>query len=276
MINYFKLWFARRKARRYFNEYPIEINSFDLPIEGKVEFAIWKNPLLRPMEIHQENVSFYKKFIQKGSLVIDIGANIGDTTVPMAIAAGKEGLTLAFDPNPHVFKVLEKNSCLNKDKTNIVPLPFAITESDEYFYYTSSEASFSNGGISRELSDYHGSFTLKEKVKGINLENYLRTNYTEWLPKLSFIKVDAEGYDKIILKTISNLIEEYKPAIVAECFMKLSNKEKIELYEIIENKGYDLYYFYDFYTRAEVIKLDKKEDMIKRKDTFNFYAIPKN
>ncbi|MBA7592396.1 hypothetical protein ES708_34577 [subsurface metagenome] len=57
--------------------------------------------------------------------------------------------------------------------------------------------------------------------------------------------------------------------------MKLSNKEKIELYEIIENIGYDLYYFYDFNTSAEVIKLDKKEDMLKRKETFNFYAIPK-
>ena len=53
-------------------------------------------------------VDFYKKCIKKGDFVIDIGANVGDTTVPMAIAAGAEGLTLGFDPNPYVYKILEK------------------------------------------------------------------------------------------------------------------------------------------------------------------------
>ncbi|RRB02774.1 hypothetical protein [Larkinella rosea] len=49
---------------------------------------------------------------------------MGDTT--MAFAVGKTGLVLAFDPNPLVFKILEKNASLNKDQTNIEPHRMAI------------------------------------------------------------------------------------------------------------------------------------------------------
>jgi hypothetical protein len=42
----------------------------------------------------------------------------------------------------------DSNASLNKDKTNIVPINFAISQTEEEFYYISSEASFCNGGIS--------------------------------------------------------------------------------------------------------------------------------
>ena len=70
----------------------------------------------------------------------------------MALAAGSSGITLGFDPNPYVYRILEINPSLNKEKQNIVPLLYAITVKDEDFYYVSSEASFSNGApISKNL-----------------------------------------------------------------------------------------------------------------------------
>ena len=134
LSNYFSEWLRRRKARRITQEYPARINSFNLKDEGKIDFANWDNPLVTPLFINQEMVDFFKKFIKKGDLVIDIGANVGDTTVLMALAAGKPGLTLGFEPNPYVFKILEKNTILNKEKQNIVPLPYAITVKEEEFY----------------------------------------------------------------------------------------------------------------------------------------------
>ena len=119
MINYFKASFKRKKARRVTKEYPHSIISFDLEQDGKIEFANWENPLVTAIHITQSDVDFFRRFIKRGDFVIDIGANIGDTTVPMAIAAGKEGTTLGFDPNPYVYKILEANAALNPDKTNI-------------------------------------------------------------------------------------------------------------------------------------------------------------
>ena len=119
-------------------------------------------------------VDFYKKCIKKGDFVIDIGANVGDTTVPMAIAAGAEGLTLGFDPNPYVYKILEKNASLNRDKTNIKPHCLAISTEEDSFYFISSEASFANGGIATTKESKHGKFIYPEKINGVNLMQFLK------------------------------------------------------------------------------------------------------
>jgi FkbM family methyltransferase len=275
-LSYFKKALLRRKARRYTQEYPIKINSFDLKDEGRIDFANWDNPLVNPLLINQEMVDFFKKFIKKGDLVIDIGANIGDTTVLMALAAGSSGITLGFEPNPYVYKILEKNASLNKEKQNIVPLPYAITVKEEEFYYISSEASFSNGGISPTINSIHGKYIYPDKIKGINLQELLEQRYGKEVKNLSFIKIDTEGYDKEIIKSISDLIEKYKPAIVAESFKHHTPEEKMELYNVIKQHEYEIFYFEDFNINARIIKQEKCNDITNWKKTINIYAVPIN
>jgi FkbM family methyltransferase len=276
ILNYLKESFKRRKARRFTQEYPAKIYSFDLKDEGKVDFANWENPLSRTLLIKQEMVDFFKKFIKKGDLVIDIGANIGDTTVLMALAAGNSGIALGFEPNPYVYKILEKNASLNKEKQNIVPCPYAITVKEEEFYYISSEASFENGGISPTKESIHGKFIYPDKIKGVNLQALLEQRYKDKLINLSFIKIDTEGYDKEIIKSISNLIEKYKPVIVAESFKYSTYDEKIELYNVIKQHEYEIFYFEDFNINARTIKLDKSVDITNWEKTINIYAVPVN
>lgn len=255
-------------------EYPPRVDVFDLKGSGKVEFANWQNPLVPTITLTSPMVEFFKQFIKEGDLAIDIGANIGDTTVPMALCAGKTGLSLAFDPNPYVFKILKKNATLNLEKVNIVPLPYAISKQEEEFFFISSEASFGNGGISPTKDSQHGKFVYPEKVKGVNLTNLLKRDYPQWLQKLSFIKIDAEGYDKEIIKSISDLISKYKPVIIAESFGKATDEEKMELYDTIKKHQYEIFYFEDFDINGRVIKLSDKEDILKWKHTINIYSKP--
>ena len=271
---YINLWRTRRKARKRTQEYSTRIDTFYLEDTGKIEFANWNNPLVEPLHITEDLIDYFKKYIKKGDLVIDIGANIGDTTVPMALAAGISGMALAFDPNPFVFKVLELNASLNKDKQCIIPLRYAITEKEEEFYYISSEASFANGGISKTTKSKHGKFIYPEKIKGINLIDYLEKNYPDKLSKLSFIKIDTEGYDKEIIKSISSLIDKYKPTIAAECFKYSSSGEKEELFNVIRQHDYDIFYFERFNISARTFKLEKSTDLSAFKDTVNIYGVP--
>ena len=275
MFKYLKASFSRKIARRVTKEYPPKVDTFQVKNFGTVQFANWTNPLVPQMTLNEDLIAFFGKFIKEGDLVIDIGANMGDTTVPMALCAGKNGCTIGFDPNPYVFKILEANAALNKDKTNIHPVRNAITTQEEEFYFISSEASFGNGGISPTKESVHGKFVFPEKIKGIVLENFLEKNYADRLSKFSFIKIDTEGYDKEILKSIYKLLERYKPVIIAESFGIMSDEGKMELYHIIDQLGYNVFYFADFSINAEVIKLNSKEDMIKWKDTINIYATPK-
>ncbi|WP_428667514.1 FkbM family methyltransferase [Runella sp.] len=243
--------------------------------DGQIDFAEWDNPLTTRLGLKQEMVDFFRKSIKEGDFVIDIGANIGDTTVPMGLAAGKSGLALGFDPNPYVFKILSENATLNKEKLNIHPLPFAISVQEEEFYFISSEASFVNGGISSTKESRHGKFVYPEKIKGIPLMSFLEKNYSEWLPKLSFIKVDTEGYDKEILKSISDLIGKYKPTIVAESFENNTDAEKMELFEVISKHGYNIFYFEEFDTTAQIIPIKTKEEITKWRKNINIYAVAK-
>lgn len=276
MFSCFRASFKRKKARRITCEYPPRIDHFQLEGIGEVEFANWTNPLTPEIKLNDEMVGFFRKFISPGDLVIDIGANVGDTTVPMALCAGPSGLTLGFDPNPYVFKILQKNAELNPGKVRLIPVPYAISREDgEEYYFISSEASFGNGAISPSKESSHGKFVFPEKVRGVNLQKFLQREYPEWQEKLSFIKIDTEGYDKEILKSISDLIEARKPVIVAESFGKAAESAKMELYDVIAQHGYNISYFSDFISNAQEMPITKKEDMLKWDRTINICAIPR-
>lgn len=273
VLNYFQKSFERKRARRVVQEYEPRIDRFNLK-DGDIEFANWKNPLVAQIRITQGMVDFFKKFIKPGDLVVDIGANIGDTTVPMALAAEKSGITLGFDPNPFVFKILKINASLNGAKQNIIPLPYAISVNEEEFYYVSEEASFGNGAISVTKDNPRFKFTHPDKIRGINLKKYLEANYPARIDRLSFIKIDTEGYDKEIIKSIPDLIEKYKPVIVAECYRKSSNEEKTDLFNSVSKLGYDLYYFEDFDINAPSARIHNSDELISYKKTINFCAMP--
>lgn len=274
VLNYLRNSLRRKRARWVTMEYPARVNVFDFPEIGRVEFANWENPLARPVPLDAETIAFFRRYIAPGDLVIDIGANIGDTTVPMALAAGAEGLTLGFDPNPYVFKILERNAALNPERTRIVPLPYAISSREEELFFVSSEASFANGGVSPTRESPHGRFVHPEKVPAVELQKLLERDYPEWLPKLSFIKVDAEGHDAIILESIGKLIDARRPTVVAELFGGDSREGKERLYRALARRGYALHLVGHFDGRATPRPIRGPEGLVNLKETTNVCAVP--
>jgi len=274
MINCIRRKLAKRRIKRTFSEYGSQVTEFELPEFGKVRFSRWLNPLEGEKVITQGQVDFYQKFLRKGDFIIDIGAHIGDSTMPMALAVGKEGLSLAFDPNPYVYSILVENAALNPSLTHIVPLNMAITSHDGDFYYNSSEATFNNGGIAETKENYHGKYGLSHKVRGVNLFTFLTTTYPEELQRLKLIKVDAEGYDIEILKSILPVIQKYKPHLIFECFKQLKKQGRYDLFDLIAAQGYNLHYVEDFDVSAKM-ELLHREGMTHRKH-FDIIAIPNN
>lgn len=92
-------------------------------------------------------------------------------TIPLSLAAGKEGTVFSFDPNPYVYEILDQNAKLNPSVTNIKTFNFAISEQEEEFYYNSSEASL-QWWYFKEKQSRHGKFALSAKIQGIHLETF--------------------------------------------------------------------------------------------------------
>jgi len=275
IFSYLKQSFARKKARRVFQQYDIRVDKFSLPNGEEIAFANWLNPLVKPKEITRHEMDFFRQYIPEGSLAIDIGANIGDLTVSMAVAAGPEGLVLALDPNPHVFRVLEANAALNRGKANIVPLQFAATEEETQFYFASSDASMGNGGLITDLNDNrHGKYKLKDPIRGVNLGKCLQEHYMNWLPKLSLIKVDVEGLDYYVLRSLEPLLEKYRPVIITEVFHDISVQMREDTFKLLKKYAYTLRDLGDFHTHAPLSyrPVNTLEDMPKMGKTSNLIA----
>lgn len=262
----------RRHRRPPFAEWGFEVRDFHLPADGLVQYAQWLHPYERTQTIAQAEVDGLRRFIRPGDFAIDVGAHTGDTTIPMALAAGHTGCVLALEPNPYVFKVLQMNAGLNPALTRIEPHCVAATERDGAHVFHYSDASFCNGGF-RSQQRWR-LFRRKHPlaVAGRNLLDLLRTEYADWLPRLAYVKVDAEGYDRAILASILPVLRDRQPVIRTEVFRKLVASERRDLYDLLAAAGYEVFRFAGG-AAPQGAKL-RRDDMTREKH-FDVLALPR-
>lgn len=234
-LQFFGLFRGRTKRYGY------RVVSCDLGEEGTIDYAIWQHPSVQDYTVERTHIDAYREFIKEGDFCIDIGAHGGDSTLPMALAAGSSGAVLALEPNHYVFPVLEKNSRLNHGKYHIIPLMAAAGQSEGEMIFEYSDAGYCNGGRHEGMSFWIHGHPFKLSTYGINLSQELRDDFSRWLPKLKYIKVDAEGYDLYILRSLSNIIEIYRPYIKAEVFKRTSLEYRRQLFSFFDKRGYRIF-----------------------------------
>ena len=201
--------------------------------------------------LSQESVDFnidsFKKIIPQDSTVLDIGAHSGYFSLIFGECVGKNGKVIAFEPNPQVFKNLLINR-ENNPHLNILAYELACTKENKKYTFNYSDPNIYkdgvNGGYFDELSskdkikDFH---YYQIEVNGVNLDDFLNKNHKSDLDKIKFIKIDAEGYDKEIIKTLSPVISNSHPVIMVEAFRNLSGEEVKDFYNTLNNLDYLIY-----------------------------------
>ncbi|QDS97404.1 FkbM family methyltransferase [Adhaeretor mobilis] len=262
----------KRRDKVPFAQWGDELKHFELPVDGRVDYARWLHPYEMTKSIHQSEVEGLRHFIKPGDFAIDIGAHTGDTTLPMALAAGKTGCVLALEPNPYVYEVLKKNAQLNPEKTNIVPQCLAATEYDGNFVFHYTDASYCNGGFRSQqlwpLFRRQHALTVRGRV----LANLLEQDFAEWLPRLTYVKVDAEGYDCAILKSILPILVETRPVIRTEVFRKLLASERRDLFDLLADNGFDLFRYEE---GAQPRGIPMTRDKLTAEKHFDLLALPR-
>lgn len=205
-----------------------------------INYHRWLHPLQGDWEIDylftEEILTNLSQIITKGSTVIDIGAQTGNMAVAYSLFADK---VIAFEPNPATFEVLEKNSQLNP---NITPYNYAISDEEGPLEFHYSDYGFCNGGFATRTEQGIGvtGHRVPIDVYAINLEKFLQENGIE-TNKISLIKIDAEGHDKDILKTLTNTISKHKPVLITEIYNGLKSNEINDLLNTIHSLGYKAY-----------------------------------
>jgi len=79
----------------------------------------------------------------------------------------------------------------------------------------------------------------KVQVTGVHLLTFLRERYGEHiLSDISFVKIDTEGYDRFVLRSIKPLLSLCSPIVQVEWFAKFISKEEEDLFHAIDEVGY--------------------------------------
>ena len=69
----------------------------------------------------------------------------------------------------------------------------------------------------------------------------LRWHFPALAPRVRFLKVDAEGYDYQVLRSLTDLVVAQKPFIKAEVFKQLRLEQRERLYDLVVAHGYDVF-----------------------------------
>ena len=221
--------------------YPYEVVTFDLPDEGQVSYARWRHPAESEKKIRQSTVDRLREFIRPGDVAIDVGAHTGDTTLPMAMAAGPDGAVLALEPNPFVFPVLQANARLNRDRTRIIPRMFAATPEPGRFTFEYSDPGYCNGGRHQGIGRWRHGHAFELEVRGVHLESWMERHHPELIPRLRYLKVDTEGWDYEVLVSMRGLIRERTPYIRAEVYRHLDRERRTRLFDFFADLGYGVH-----------------------------------
>ena len=127
---------------------------------------------------------------EKGQLVLDVGANYGDSAILWAKKFGAK--VVAFEPLNDVFNELEKNIELNS--VDVVAYNVAIGNGKEI-------AGKSKGRMFSARGDL--------KIKTKRLDDYS-------FDRADLLKIDVEGFEYEVLKGAENTINKFKPRIIIE------------------------------------------------------------
>lgn len=152
---------------------------------------------------HDQNMlPLLKEFIKKDSIVLDIGAFIGDHTIYYSKLVGGNGRVIAFEPYKDSFECLLYN--LNGYK-NIDFHNYALGNIE---HYVSMEFVETNNGMNYISMAREANYP---KIKITTLDT-ISQNFN----KLDFIKIDVEGCELDVLIGGKSVINKFKPAMLIE------------------------------------------------------------
>ena len=134
-----------------------------------------------------------------GDVVIDVGANEGYISIPLALKVGEQGHVYSIEPHPANVATLKENIGLN-NLTNVTVIPKAV--SDEKGIMT-----FYGDRAWGTLINSH--MTGESKTEVDLLDNIIQV-------PVKLVKIDVEGNEIRVIREAKNLIQTFKPIVVFE------------------------------------------------------------
>jgi len=164
---------------------------------------------LRYGECCEPEIEILLSLLRFPGMVVDVGANMGVHTVPLALELARQGRAmLALEPQPVIFQQLCANLALN-GLMNVLALPYACGSEPGVVSFTAPdyrrEGNF--GGVSVSAQ---GGISAVVTAPCRPLDEIVQQ------APVALIKIDVEGFELEVLKGAKNTIARCHPALYVE------------------------------------------------------------
>ena len=180
-----------------------------------IRFRRFEPDLLMSIEI--------AKIIRGSSAYLDIGANAGYWTIPLARIFP---FAFAFEPDPLIRKRLLRNVGLNGLK-DLTVSELAVSDSSGTAKFAVRRALDNSGALNDGIGSLvnFGSFLESTlEVPTVTLDDYFSTSSLT----LGLIKIDVEGAEDMVLRGSRTVLEQQRPIVVSELLFPVGiNKETL-------------------------------------------------
>jgi len=181
------------------------------------------------IEIFQDEIYEKMGSPEEGDIVLDIGAYVGMFAIKASKQVRRKGVVVAIEPETINFNYLTKNC---SKYNNIKLVKKVVSSKDE-----KTKLYISKGSALHSLTPYSDNYIKVESTTIDSLVTHMK------LPKVDFIKIDAEGAELEILQGAENTLSNNRLKLAIAAYHDLPNgkKELPELITFLKERGFLVY-----------------------------------
>ena len=183
--------------------------NWHLDLDEGIDFSIW---LLGAFE--RSVARAFRRFVRPGMTVLDVGANVGAHTLPLARLVGASGRVVAIEPTDWAFAKLCANVAENPSLApRVSSIQALLLGRDD----DAAPDSICSSWPLAPAADLHpklrGRSMAVSGAQATSLDTLLSRAGVE---RVDFVKVDVDGYEGQVLRGARETLRRHRPALLIE------------------------------------------------------------
>ena len=171
---------------------------------------------------------------REGKIFLDVGANIGTTTLPAIKVFGFSD-AIAFEPEPNNYKLLRQNIVANDLEKHIQTLNVAVSDKEATVSFEVCAVNSGDSRVRAEVSkhiDNHYQEDVREviSVRAITLDSFLTASNVS-ADDIGLAWIDTQGHEGHVLNGAQSLLNTKVPVLVEYWPYALARADGLELLE---------------------------------------------
>ena len=196
------------------------------------------------------------RYVTAGDWVVDVGANLGTTALPLARAVGAQGQVLAFEPQPLMAQCLQTTLSLN-ECFHVRVITSGLADTTGWARIPALD--IAHGGN-------YGAVGLGDTGLPVPV---MRLNDLE-LARCDLVKIDVEGFEWPVLQGAQVHLLRHRPVVYLEA---KRTPGTVAALEWLMTNGWQCYWHFAFFFRTDNFR-QNTENVFGGTGDMNVLAVP--